>query len=184
MGAWRSDNGDGMVVAQVLPMPSHAALLPTGTRDQFLADHRRLDVVLEQLLASFEANDRDGVARLWTEFESGLLAHLDAEEAHLVPALLRASERDARVILGEHKHIRLRLAELGVGIDLHTVRLESARHFIDELRAHAYNEDRLLYRFADQQGGDHERRSPDEASPDVSAALAAVPPGPSTAPQR
>jgi hypothetical protein len=36
-------------------------------------------------------------------------------------------------------------------VDLHLVRLEAARHFVDELRAHARNEDRLLYRWADDQ---------------------------------
>jgi hypothetical protein len=35
--------------------------------------------------------------------------------------------------------------ELAAGIDLHIVRSQVARDFIEELRAHTRNEDRLLY---------------------------------------
>lgn len=132
-------------------MQSHAALMPATIRDRLLADHRRLETLLERLLAAFEANDREDMAQGWTEFESGLLAHLEAEETYLFPALQRVSERDASVLIREHRHIRTRLTEIGVSLDLHTVRLASARDFVDELRAHSRNEDRLLYRWA----GDH-----------------------------
>ena len=137
-------------------------------RDRFLADHRRLEKLLEQLLAAFEANDREDVASLWTTFESGLLAHMEAEEEHLIPALLRLREREARALVHEHRHIRTRLAELGVGIDLHIVRLASARNFIDELRAHAQGEDRLLYQWGDAHLDEAQRQS-------VLAALSAGP---------
>jgi hemerythrin-like domain-containing protein len=136
---------------------------PEAIREGFLADHRRLEALVEDLLSAFERDDRDAVARLWTALESGLLAHFEAEETHLLPELLRKSERDARVIIGEHRHLRSRLTELGVGIDLHLVRLEMARHFVDELRAHARNEDRLLYRWADEHLGEPEQRAMLEA---------------------
>ena len=48
----------------------------------------------------------------------------------------------------EHARIRQLLGELGVGVDLHLVRLELAREFIDFLRAHARREEALLYRWA------------------------------------
>ncbi len=140
-----------MRIAPPEPMQSHAALMPATIRDRLLADHRRLETLLERLLAAFEANDREDMAQGWTEFESGLLAHLEAEETYLFPALQRASARDASVLIREHRHIRTRLTEIGVALDLHTVRLASARDFVDELRAHSRNEDRLLYRWA----GDH-----------------------------
>jgi hemerythrin superfamily protein len=135
------------------------AAVTTPIRDHFLADHRRLETLVEEVLAAFEANDRQEVARLWTEFELGLLAHLEAEEVHLIPGLLRVCERDARVIVQEHRHIRTRLTELGVTVDLHTIRLDSARDFIDELRAHSKNEDRLLYRWGDAHLDESERKS-------------------------
>jgi hemerythrin len=131
----------------------------TPVRDLFLADHQRLAALLMKLIAAFEANDREDVASLWTELESGLLAHLEAEEAIMIPALVRTCARDARVILEEHRHIRSRLAELGVAVDLHTIRVDTARDFIDELRAHAENEDRLMYRWVEAHFAEPERMS-------------------------
>ena len=149
-----------MAIAAVCSMPTtEPAPSTTAIRDRFLADHHRLDALLSKLSAAFEANDPEDVAKLWTDFESGLLAHLEAEEATMIPALLRACARDARVIVQEHRHIRSRLAELGVAVDLHTIRLDTARDFIDELFAHAENEDRLLYRWADGHLGEPERVS-------------------------
>ncbi len=127
-------------------------------RDHFIADHVRLETLLGKLLAAFEANDREDIQSLWTDFESSLLVHLEAEEKHLIPALLRARERDAHAILAEHRHIRGRLAELGTGIDLHIVRCDAARAFIEELRAHARHED-SLYQWADERLGESERAS-------------------------
>lgn len=102
-----------------------------------------------ELLAAFTANDHEAESRLWPDCSSGLRSHLETEETHLIPALRRLSERDARVLVQEHHHIRTRLAEIGAGIDSRSVRLETVRDFIDELRAHAQSEDRLLYRWAD-----------------------------------
>jgi hemerythrin-like domain-containing protein len=122
---------------------------PADVSHRFLLDHKRLEVLLVQLLAAFTANDHEAESRLWQECSSGLRSHLEAEETHLIPALRRLSERDARVVVQEHQHIRTRLAEIGAGIDSRSVRTETVRDFIDELRAHAQSEDRLLYRWAD-----------------------------------
>jgi hypothetical protein len=130
----------------------------SSVRDRFLADHRRIEDLLERLLAAFEANDREDIQRLWTEFESSLLVHLEAEEKFLIPDLLRLRERDALAILAEHKHIRTRLTELGAGIDLHIVRLETARAFVEDLRAHSRRED-SLYEWADTHLAEQERTS-------------------------
>jgi hemerythrin-like domain-containing protein len=126
--------------------------ITTGSqvRDRLVQDHERLERVLEQVLAAFEANDREGVATTWAKFDTELLTHLDAEETFLIPTLFRANPRAARSIMEEHRHIRSRLTELGAGVDLHIVRLATARAFIDELRAHARHEDNLMYQWADQ----------------------------------
>jgi hemerythrin-like domain-containing protein len=133
--------------------------MPGPIRGRFLDDHDRLEALFKELLAAFEANDNESIARLWTEFESGLLAHMEAEEAHLIPCLQRVSPVSARILTQEHGHIRTRLAELGVVVDLHSVWLDTARAFIDELRAHAKTEDRLLYQWADERLGDAEKAS-------------------------
>jgi hemerythrin-like domain-containing protein len=126
------------------------AVTGSRVREHFLADHRKLEDLLRQVLLAFEDDDRERVAAVWTLFDAQLLAHLDAEERHLFPALLRADERDGRALLEEHKHIRRRLMELGAEVDLHTVRLTEARGFIDELKAHAAHEDAILYAWADE----------------------------------
>jgi hemerythrin superfamily protein len=124
-----------------------------------LEDHRRLELLFEELLSAFEENDREGVATTWSEFDRRLLAHMNAEERYLIPSLFRVDPRAARTILEEHRHLRARLTELGAGVDLHVVRLEAARGFVDELRAHARNEDRLLYRWADEHVAEADRKS-------------------------
>jgi hemerythrin-like domain-containing protein len=122
----------------------------TGIRDRFLDDHGQLEALFGRLLDAFGANDREGVARLWAEFDERLSKHLAAEEQFLIPQLAPSRPREARAVLEEHRHIRSRLVELGFGVDLHIVKYETARGFIDELRAHARHEDDVLYRWADE----------------------------------
>ena len=130
-------------------------------REQLLSAHRDIEAQLSDLLTVADTADR---ARRWTVFCATLLAHLALEEAHLFPALQRSSERDARVLAHEHRHLRMRLAELG------TARaLADARSFAAELHAHATSEDRLLYRWAEDEMGDDERA-------DLMSALAAEAP--------
>ena len=136
-------------------MPRANAPKSTEIRTLFLADHRRLDALLERLISAFEANDREDVQALWTLFERGLLAHLEAEENALIPALRSTNPTEADALLREHAHFRDRLAELGAGIDLHIVRLETARAFAAELLKHADREDQILYRWRDLRTEDH-----------------------------
>lgn len=122
---------------------------PAIVSRRFLVDHQRLEVLLGELLAAVRANDHERESRLWEECKSGLMVHLEAEETHLIPALRRMNERDARVLVQEHHHIRTRLAEIGAGMVSRSVRFETVRNFIDEFRAHERSEERLLYKWAD-----------------------------------
>lgn len=128
-------------------------------RAAFLADHQRLNHLLEKLSSAFQVNDREDMQELWGELEAGLSAHLDAEEAVLIPALARSNRTEADALLKEHESIRGRLADLGPGVDLHVVRSEVVRAFIDELRAHAAREDRTLYAWGDAHVSPAERAS-------------------------
>ena len=131
-------------------------------RERLLSAHRDIEAELSAVLAVADTADR---ARRWTAFRDTLLAHLALEEAHLFPALQRSSERDARVLAHEHRHLRTRLAELGTAREL-----GDARSFAAELHAHATSEDRLLYQWAEDASGDDERA-------DLLSALAAEAPG-------
>jgi hypothetical protein len=62
-------------------------------------------------------------------------------------------------VLAEHEEIRARLLELGTGVDLHIVKLDAARAFVDELRAHAEHEEKVLYHWADEHLDEAERAS-------------------------
>lgn len=128
-------------------------------RSHLVADHERLEGLFQQVLSAFEVGDREEVAAIWTRFDHELLAHMEAEERFLVPWLFRADQRAARSIIQEHRLIRSRLIELGAAVDLHAIRLATARAFIDELRAHAKHEERVLYAWADEHVPVEDRRS-------------------------
>lgn len=141
-------------------METHAAHHPIIlVRERLVADHRRLDDLLSQTLRAVESDDREAIADTFTEFDSRLRTHLEAEERYLIPAFLRANPRDGRAFLEEHRHIRARLMELGTAIDLHTLRAGNARAFAGELRAHAVHEDGHLYKWAEEHLGASERAS-------------------------
>ena len=129
----------------------HATSMTLSTmRDRFLDDHAELEDLFAGLLDAFEANDREGITQLWNAFDDRLAKHLEIEERFMIPQLFASRPRDARAILEEHRHIRSRLVELGCDVDLHTLRPETARGFIEELRAHARHEEDVLYRWADE----------------------------------
>jgi hypothetical protein len=139
---------------QTDPVPTQTAL-----REHLLADHRSLEQQIDQLVTACEANDQARMEALWTDFETRLTAHLEMEELHIVPLLLERHRRAGRAIIEEHKHIRRRLDELGTAVDLHHLRLEALRRFLDELRAHAKTEDSLMYQWADEQLAESEKTS-------------------------
>ena len=140
-------------------MDTPAARQLPRIRESLMADHRRLDELLERMLAAISSDDRQDIADTFTELDCRLRTHLEAEERHLVPGLLRVDPRSGRAIMAEHKHIRTRLLELGAAIDLHTIRLSQASAFAGELKAHANHEDSVLYRWADENLGESERAS-------------------------
>jgi hemerythrin-like domain-containing protein len=115
--------------------------------------HHDLRELLTRLLAAMEANARDDVRSLWTELDHGLLAHMEAEERFVLPAFAHVDQEEARELLREHGVLRDELLKLGIAVDLHSVRYEWSREFAAALERHAEREDRLLYRWADEQIG-------------------------------
>lgn len=114
-------------------------------------DHQRLDGLFESLLNCVHANDAEAAQAAWTEFDRGLAAHLDAEEASVLPLFERMDPAEAERIRAEHGRIRDLLAELGVMLDLHALREEKVAEFIDFLRAHAAREESALYPWAERE---------------------------------
>lgn len=123
---------------------------PIDLRELLLVDHRRLEQLSEQLQDAFDADAREDTQALWTELERRLEAHFKVEERLLFPRFGNLDATETRALSAEHRLLRERLAELGVGVDLKAVRADVARGFLDMLRAHAAREDVLLYRWANE----------------------------------
>lgn len=118
-------------------------------RDTLHADHARLDRLFGELVDTVEGADPPTVQQMWSRFESGLLAHFDAEERYILPLLERDHAAEVRGIEEEHDRIRRLVAELGVRADLHTLRKSVVDELVATLHAHAEREDRTLYPLAD-----------------------------------
>lgn len=111
-------------------------------------DHQELDAILRCLAQDARAPMPGALQATWATFEAKLCRHMEAEERFLLP-LLEASDPDevARIRL-EHAHIRNALAELGVAVELHTIRESKISELISLIEAHASHENAALYRLA------------------------------------
>jgi len=124
---------------------------PTGPIQRQLAmEHEELDVLLEELIAAYETNERELAERAYAKFERMLSAHLDAEEQLLFPDFARSEPGETNRLREDHRRIRARVEELGIGVDLHATRIGAIRELVQTLRAHAAQENALLYRWADR----------------------------------
>jgi hypothetical protein len=131
---------------------AHADERRQALRDRLERDHARLDRMFDELLEALKADAREDVLRLWTHFDDGLCRHMALEDEHLVPELQRDEPREAARIVREHSEMRAKLAELGVGIDLHQVPSELITEFIEQLRQHALHEAAIAYRWTEDEG--------------------------------
>lgn len=119
-------------------------------RDRLTADHIRLDALFDDVLKRLALDDRDETRTAWSDFEKGLLAHLEVEEKLVLPRFSKDHELEASVIRREHDAFRKKLSELGVMVDLHAIRMNVANDFVRALREHARREDSLMYRWAQE----------------------------------
>ena len=86
----------------------------------------------------------------WSEFESCLTWHMDAEEHYLLPLAEAAHAEQVSAIRDEHAAIRKLVAELGVLVDLHALGEQSTAELVRLLHEHAALEEATLYGWADQ----------------------------------
>jgi len=124
--------------------------VPTSFYNYMLRSHRELEDRYTRLLDAMN-NDTPDLRDRFTELEHGLLTHMEAEERYVLPSFARVEHDEAIDLIREHGAIRERLLELGVALDLHLVRYQRARDFIELLRAHAARETKMMYRWVDTQ---------------------------------
>jgi hypothetical protein len=142
------ENAVGTIRGPALIMASTEMTSSIGAR--LLADHQRFDVLFSQLLADMHAGDWRVCQSTWSRFERELLAHMAAEEALVLPSFELVNPAETVRLREEHATVRRRLADLGVGIELHAVKEEHVQRLVESLRSHAAREDALLYRWASQ----------------------------------
>jgi hemerythrin-like domain-containing protein len=114
------------------------------------ADHDYLDARLDDLVAAFKTGDHGASGQAYRDFESHLTEHFGVEEKILFPEFAVAHPAEVEELQAEHAAIRARMEELGVGVQLHQVRLPAIEDLVRMLRGHAAREDAALYRWADR----------------------------------
>jgi hypothetical protein len=66
----------------------------------------------------------------------------------MIPRFERSYPQEAEQIRLEHKQIRDSLLQLGIDLDLHSLRADTSAVFIEFLRAHARREEGLVCKWA------------------------------------
>jgi hypothetical protein len=107
--------------------------------------HDQLDALLTTVAEESQSADPARLQAAWTSFERALSAHLRNEERELLPLLISAHPEEVRSILTEHRRLRELVSELGVQIDLHSVRRAALTRLSRMLHVHAKAEERGLY---------------------------------------
>jgi hemerythrin-like domain-containing protein len=121
-------------------------------------DHERLERLFDAVVTEAARGDAADLLDEWRTFEHSLLAHLEAEELHLLRAFGQSAPTEAEALLDEHARIREQLIELGIDLELHCLSADRVKAFIDGLRAHAAREEQLLYPWAARQLGGPARK--------------------------
>lgn len=115
---------------------------------RLLRDHQALHAALKQLAEDAEAPQVGQLVRTWASFEKQLYAHLEAEEQLLLPLLEASHPAEVARTRRQHEEIRKLVTELGVAVELHTVRRDDILRLVALLERHAEQENVGLYGLA------------------------------------
>lgn len=115
---------------------------------KFTKDHDELAALLRCLAQDAKAPVPGALQATWSSFEGKLSRHMDAEEQFLLPLLEASEPAEVARIRRDHARIRNLLTELGVAVELHTVREPNITELVQLLADHAEHENGALYRLA------------------------------------
>ena len=137
----------------------HHAATPSSSPIGHVLDqhHREIEEACLALLGAGFACDPCEMVQRWSEIEHQLSDHMTAEEHFLFPAYQHAEPENAQDLRDQHAQLREQALEIGIAVQLHTVRMEQIQAFVAALRAHAQCEEAWLYRWADRHVSDAER---------------------------
>jgi len=128
-------------------------------KQRLLADHAELEQQLKALARAVEANDAARDLRdCWTGFETSLRDHMDTEERTVFPVVAPAHRPEVEALRAEHRVIRDALAELGLAVELHTLRKAAVDKLIVFLNQHATRENLSLYEWLERASGPRAHR--------------------------
>lgn len=111
-------------------------------------DHQELDALLRCLAEDARAPMPGALQATWAKFEAKLIRHMEAEERFLLPLLEASDPAEVVRIRMDHARIRDSLTELGIAVELHTIRESHVSELIALLQEHARHENAALYRLA------------------------------------
>jgi hypothetical protein len=122
--------------------------LPRPARLDHQAEIDRLLFVLQE---QAEVDLRPDLERTWGDVERAVLAHLAEEERRVLPLVAAHDPEAHRAIAREHDAVRRLLAEIAVGIEVHSVRLTTIQVLARTLRTRAARGARPLHPCAERQ---------------------------------
>jgi uncharacterized protein (TIGR02284 family) len=138
--------GSAPALAVAGPVAARASVPEASERLRL--DHEELAASLSRLRSFALAEDRELAVGEWGELESSILQHIDAEEMFLLPEYARAQPQEAAALVAEHREIRATLGQVGLAIDLHTLRLEQIDAVSKAVLKHVAREESTLYPWA------------------------------------
>lgn len=120
----------------------------TSPETKLLEDHAEMERLLSLLAIAVEANDESqDLQCTWSQVERLILDHISTEEREFFGLVARAHRAEVEELRADHQHIRRALAELGMQVQLHSVRKPEVDALIAFLRHHSERENQTLYRW-------------------------------------
>jgi hypothetical protein len=116
-------------------------------------DHDALERLARDLLSVVAGGDWLAIGSAFDVAERRIFVHLEIEEAELLPGYAVVAPNDAAIVRNDHARIRDALAEIGLEVDLHGVRLDMVQRLVDRVREHTERENAGLYRWAAARDG-------------------------------
>jgi hemerythrin superfamily protein len=119
-----------------------------------LAHHEHIEEALAEVVEVLVAGDSQRARAQFERVRTDLLAHLEAEEAFILPKLREAHREAAITLLAEHDQMRALLDQLGADAAVGALGSEQVRRFAARLKEHSAREEGLLYPWAREKLGD------------------------------